>query len=110
MDKKIIAEACQELLDACSCCAELKTAAQNCLDAMGTPEEEAAIASLVAEAKMDVMTNEQVIAAMDIPAVKEHLGEEMASMIKAHAQELVASGVEYCDCPACSAGMKIIKA
>lgn len=110
MDKKIIAEAAQELLDACSCCVELKTAAQNFLEAMDTPAEQEYAEKLVAEAKADVMTNEQVIAAMDIPEVKAHLGDELASMIKAHAEELKANGVEYCDCPACAAGMKIIKA
>ena len=110
MDKKIMAEAAQELLDACSCCAELKAAAKAYLDAVNTPAEEAAAAKLVAEAKADVMTNEQVIAAMAIPEVKAALGEEMATMISAHAQELQADGVKYCDCPACSAGMKIINA
>ena len=75
----------------------------------GQVEAEAAV-KLVAEAKADVMTNEQVIAAMAIPEVKAALGEEMATMISAHAKELKANGVEYCDCPACTAGMKIVKA
>ena len=110
MDKKIMKEAAQELLEACSCCAELKAAAQNYLAAVDTPAEAEAAEKLVAEAKADVMTNEQVMAAMDVPAVKAALGDEMATMIKAHAQELKAAGVEYCDCPACTAGMKIIKA
>lgn len=63
---------------------------------------------LIAELKADALTVDQVIGAMDIPAVVEKLGSELAGVIKAHALEQKAKGETECDCPACAAAWKIL--
>lgn len=108
MTKQEIMEIAKELIEAQSCCAELKTAAQNWLNAVGTAEEGAAADSLIAKLKADALTVDQVIGAMDIPAVVEKLGSELAGVIKAHALEQKAKGETECDCPACAAAWKIL--
>ena len=49
-----------------------------------------------------------VIAFMKTDAAKEHLGAEAAAGILAHEEELLAKGIEYCDCPGCTAGKRIM--
>ena len=39
----------------------------------------------------------------------EKFGAEMASQIATHAKESKANGAVWCDCPACSAAMKVLK-
>lgn len=108
MTKEDIIALVKEIVAAPSCCAELKAACESYIAAVDTENEKAAAKSLVAELELDVMTVEQVIAAMDIPAVIEHLGVERAAAIKAHAIEKKAKGLIECDCPACAAGWKLL--
>ena len=96
-----------DLLAAHSCCAELKEAVQAWLDAEG---DEAATKALIAELEDDVMTVDQVIAVMAMDDVRAHLGAELADSILTHAKEIKAAGAVYCDCPACSAGLKLLQA
>ena len=37
-----------------------------------------------------------------------HLGEEVAAGILEHEEALLAKGIEYCDCPGCTAGKRVM--
>ena len=101
-------EMVKEILQAGSACQELKTAAQNYLDAVGTADEHDKAEKLVAECEADVMKCADVIAFMKTDAAKKHLGAEVAAGILAHEEELLSKGIEYCDCPGCTAGKRIM--
>lgn len=77
-------EMVKEILQAGSACQELKDAAQNYLDAVGTADEHDKAEKLVAECEADVMKCADVIAFMKTDAAKEHLGAEAAAGILAH--------------------------
>ena len=85
-------EMVKEILQAGSACQELKDAAQNYLDAVGTADEHDKAEKLVAECEADVMKCADVIAFMKTDAAK----------------ELLAKGIEYCDCPGCTAGKRVM--
>ena len=101
-------EMVKEILQAGSACQELKDAAQNYLDAVGTADEHDKAETLVAECEADVMKCADVIAFMKTDAAKEHLGAEAAAGILAHEEELLSKGTEYCDCPGCTAGKRVM--
>ena len=101
-------EMVKEILQAGSACQELKDAAQNYLDAVGTADEHDKAEKLVAECEADVMKCADVIAFMKTDAAKEHLGAEVAAGILAHEEELLSKGIEYCDCPGCTAGKRVM--
>ena len=92
-------EMVKEILQAGSACQELKDAAQNYLDAVGTADEHDKAEKLVAECEADVMKCADVIAFMKTDA---------AAGILAHEEELLAKGIEYCDCPGCTAGKRVM--
>lgn len=60
----------KEILQAGSACQELKTAAQNYLDAVGTADEHDKAETLVAECEADVMKCADVIVFMKTDAAK----------------------------------------
>lgn len=101
-------EMVKEILQAGSACQELKTAAQNYLDAVGTADEQDKVETLVAECEADVMKCADVIVFMKTDAEKKHLGAEVAAGILAHEEELLSKGIEYCDCPGCTAGKRVM--
>lgn len=101
-------EMVKEILKAESACKELKEVAQNYLDAAGTVNEHDAAEKLVAECEADVMKCKDVVAFMKTDAAKAHLGEEVAAGILAHEEALLAKGIEYCDCPGCTAGKRVM--
>ena len=101
-------EMVKEILQAGSACQELKTAAQNYLDAVGTADEQDKAETLVAECEADVMKYADVIVFMKTDAEKKHLGAEVAAGILAHEEELLSKGIEYCDCPGCTAGKRVM--
>ena len=106
MNDKII-EAVKALIAAPSCCAEAKAAAESWLNAVGTEKEEEETAKLVAELKEDIEPIDDLIAFASSPKCAEFFGDKAAGFL-AHAQELKASGAEYCDCPACAACAEIL--
>ena len=75
---------------------------------VGTADEHDKAEKLVAECEADVMKCADVIAFMKTDAAKEHLGAEAAAGILAHEEELLAKGIEYCDCPGCTAGKRVM--
>lgn len=105
--KQSLIEQAKALLNAASSCAEAKEAAQNYIDAVGTSDESNALARLVAEAKEDITTAENLLAFAKSDAAKAAFGDNAAGFL-AHAEELNASGAKYCDCPACKACENII--
>lgn len=108
MNKSDLIKVVEELIAAPSCCAELKAAGKNYLASLGAPGERAAAETLLTEAKEDICTVEQVLDFFISPAAEAHFGREKAQAIAAHARELKAKGVKYCDCPACAACEKLI--
>lgn len=98
----------KELMQAFSCCAEAKAAAQNWLDALGTEKEAQQAKNLIAELEMDIMPVDGLIAFAGSEAGAKVFGEEKAKEVKAHGEELKASGKKYCDCPACAAAEAIL--
>ena len=101
-------ELAQAVLEATSACAELKAAAQQYLDAVGTAEEAEAGKALVAEAKEDIAPIDGTIAFFTTDLATQIFGAEIAAEKLAHAKESKAQGAIYCDCPGCSAAKAII--
>ncbi len=108
MNKSDLIQVVEGLIAAPSCCAELKTVGGNYLSSLGTPGERAAAEALLAEAREDICTVDQVLDFFISPAAEARFGREKAQAIAAHARELKANGVKYCDCPACAACEKLI--
>lgn len=59
MSQKMV-DAVKEMVQAPSCCAELKTAGKEWLEAVGTEEQGEKAVALLAEAKVDICTIDQV--------------------------------------------------
>lgn len=108
MDKKELIETVRNMIAASSCCPELKSVGQKYLDAVGTAAEKDAAAELLREAKEDVSNLEHTIGFFESPLGAQIFGAEQAKAMAAHARELKAQGGKWCDCPACSACVKII--
>ncbi len=101
--KEFVSRQLENLINAFSCCAEAKAAAQNWLDAVGTEREAAATRDLIAELTEDIMPIDQLIAFAGSEAGAQVFGAEKADQVEAHAREIKAAGAVYCDCPACAA-------
>lgn len=92
-----------------TCCDELKAAAQKWLAARGTDGETAAWEGYLAELRADVMPLSDVLAFSGSPEAEKLFGADFARGLHAHYLEVEAGGGKYCDCPACSAAMKILE-
>lgn len=106
---KFITEKLSELTNAPSCCAELKTAAQDWLDAVGTEAIAEQTKTLITELETDIMPIDGLIAFADSDAGIQVFGPEKAQQIAAHAKEIKEAGALYCDCPACAAAAAILE-
>lgn len=107
--KEFVTQKVQELIQAPSCCAEAKEAAQSWLDAVGTDKETEASKNLIAELEEDIMPIDGLIAFAGSDAGAQVFGAETAKNVLAHGQELKASGAKYCDCAACAACEAILE-
>lgn len=107
--KEYVIKKVNELMQAPSCCAEAKEAAQNWLDAVGTDKETEQAEKLIAELEMDIMPIEQLIAFAESEAGIQVFGAEKAKSISTHAHEIQSAGAKYCDCPACAAVAAILE-
>lgn len=101
--KDYVVEKVNALMQAHSCCAEAKEAAQNWLDALGTDKEADAAKNLIAELEEDIMPIDGLIAFAGSETGAQVFGAEKAKNVLAHAEEIKAAGAKYCDCPACAA-------
>ena len=112
MEKEVlqfIQEKTQELIQAESCCAEVKTAARVWLEAIGTENEETETERYINELKADIMPIDQLIVFADSEAGIKCFGKDTAKNIANHAEKIKAAGARFCDCPACAAAEAILK-
>ena len=98
----------EALVNAPSCCPELKAVAQTWLVAVGTDQEASVTAALLQEAREDLCTIEHTIGFFDSPAAEKIFGAEKAKSMAAHAREIQSRGAKWCDCPACAACVKLL--
>ena len=104
-----VIEKVQNLMRAPSTYAGLKEKAQMYLDSIGTNKEKIAAKSLIEEVEGDITTIDNLVPFAHSAQAVEIFGAEGAKKFAAHADELQAKGVKYCDCPACSAGLSILE-
>ncbi len=109
MKKEDLIELAKKMIAAPSCCAGLKVAGQNWLDAVGTADEKAAAQKLIAEAQADVTPIDGLVAFAHSDNAVKYFGAEGQKKFAAHADELKASGAKYCDCGACAPALQIIE-
>ncbi len=107
--KDYVIEKVKELINAPSCCADAKEAAQNWLDALGTDKEAGQAKNLIAELEVDIMPIDSLIAFAESEAGAKVFGEENAKNVAAHGKEIKAAGAKYCDCAACAACEAILE-
>lgn len=100
---KTIRELTEDLLVAPSACKEIKDAAQNYLNAVGTEKESEVAKAYVDELEADIMPIDGLIAFAESDMGAKVFGEEGAKNILIHAKDRKAAGEKYCDCPACAA-------
>lgn len=100
---KTIRELTEDLLAAPSACKEIKDAAQNYLNAVGTEKESEVAKAYVDELEADIMPINGLIAFAESDMGAKVFGEEGAKNILIHAKDRKATGEKYCDCPACAA-------
>lgn len=107
-NQKIIIELTKELLSV-RCYEGLKEAAEQWMDAVDTENEAEASRKYVLALEDAVTDIDTVINVFGNDKVKEKFGEEMANKIRAHAIEIKGKGAKWCDCPACTAGLKVLE-
>lgn len=100
--KAYITEKTKELIEAPSCSAEAKEAANAWLAAVGTDKEAEVTKAYIAELEEDIMPIDGLIAFAGSEMGAKVFG-DAAKGVLAHAEEVKAAGGKYCDCPACAA-------
>ena len=109
MDKKLIdfmVTKTQELVAAPSCSPALKKAAQEWLDAA---DKEAATPAYVEALKQGVSTIDELLGFAGSDTAAKVLGTDAAAQLLDHAKDLKASGAKFCDCPACTPSLAILR-
>lgn len=107
--KKQVIEQVHALITAPSVTPQLKQVAQDWLSAVDTEGEDLQTRSLIAELSADVNTIDEVIPFFASAFAKQHFGEEQAAVMYAQAQKVKADGGTFCFCPACTAGVAILR-
>ncbi|MDR1835937.1 MAG: hypothetical protein LBQ96_09070 [Fusobacteriaceae bacterium] len=97
------------ILNAPSCCKELKAEARAWLEAVGTSGEAAETKKYLAELEEDVLPIDGLIAFAESDMGAKIFGAEKAKGVAVHAKEIKAAGAKYCDCPACTAAAAILE-
>lgn len=104
MEKEVqnyVVEKTRELINAPTCSAETKAAAQAWLDAVGTEGEAAETKKYIEELEADIMPIDTLIGFAESDQGAQVFG-DAAKGIAAHAKEIKAAGAKFCDCPACA--------
>ena len=101
-------EKVKALINAPSCCAEAKEAANNWLEAVNTEKQDEAAKALIEEIEADITPIDGLIAFAGSEDGKKVFGAEKAAGIEAHAKKIKAEGAKFCDCPACTAVAAIL--
>ena len=99
----------REMINAPSCCQDLKDAGQKYLSAVGSEGEKAAFGALLQEIRQDVCTLDHTILFFESEKAVQIFGPDKAKAMAAHARERKERGEKWCDCPACAAGLKILE-
>lgn len=107
-NQEIIIERTKELLSV-RCDEGLREAAEMWLNAVGTEKEAEASQNYVLALEDAVTDIDTVIDVFQTDMAKEKFGEEMANKILTHAIEIKEKGAKWCDCPACTAGLKVLE-
>lgn len=110
MNKNDLRKLVQEMISAGSCCPELKAAGEQWLAAAGSPGEKAAARALLAEIREDISTVDHVIEFFESDLAAKIFGQDKAAAFAAHGRDIRAKGAKWCDCAACTAGLKILAA
>lgn len=104
-----VTEQTHRLMDAPTCSAEARAAAEAWLKAVGTDRQADATKEYIAELEADIVTVEGLeLFAMSAAGAKV-FGEAHAKEVAEHARQIKAAGAKYCDCPACAAAEAILK-
>ena len=105
MTKENLIQAAKEMISAPSCCAPLKAKAKAWID---NPNDKALAKEFINELEGDITPIDSLVAFANSPVAVKYFGEDGAKKFAAHANELKASGAKYCDCAACTPGLKIL--
>lgn len=95
-----------DLMEAPSCNATLKTAAQAWLDAA---DKEAATPAYIEALKQGISTIDELLAFAGSEHAVQIMGADSAKQLLAHAKDIQAKGAKFCDCPACTADLAILR-
>ena len=106
--RKFVEEKTKEILNAGSCCPELKEMAKKWLAAEETDEEKAVTEAYLQELSEDVLPVDALISFASSEKGAEVFGAEQAKSMVEAARDSKAKGGKYCICPACSAGGAIL--
>ena len=109
MTERISKEVVEKLMHAPSACKEAVQAGERYLEAVGTPEEEAARQALVEELKEDVTDIDGLIAFASSTAGEAVFGNEGAAATRKAAEAAKPGGEHNCICDACQAGAEILR-
>ena len=100
---QFVQEKTKELIQAPTCSAEARKAAEQWLASVGTEREAEETKAYLTELEEDIVTVDGLIAFAESEAGAEVFGAD-------HAKEVAAqAGAVYCDCPACSAVEAILE-
>lgn len=106
--RKFVEEKTKEILNASSCCPELKEMAEKWLAAEGTADEKAVTEAYLQELSEDVLPIDALISFASSEKGAEVFGTEQAKSMVEAGKASKANGGKYCICPACSAGGAIL--
>ena len=109
MTKEEIRAKVQEMIEAPSCCKELKELGNAYLEAFGTEKEAEAQDALIQEMKEDVTSIDDLIDFAGSARAAQVMGKEAAQGLLAAAKAAKAAGEDTCICAACQAGKVLLK-
>ena len=95
-----------DLMAAPSCNATLKTAAQAWFDAA---DKEAATPAYIEALKQGISTIDELLAFAGSKHAVRIMGADGAKQLLAHAKDIQVKGAKFCDCPACTADLAILR-
>lgn len=95
-----------DLMAAPSCHPTLKTAAQTWLDAT---DKDAAAPAYIEALKQGVSTIDELLDFAASEHAVQIMGDDAAKHLLAHAKDIQAKGAKFCDCPACTADLAILR-
>lgn len=95
-----------DLMAAPSCNPTLKTAAQTWLDAA---DKDAAVPAYIEALKQGVLTIDELLNFAASEHAVQIMGADAAKQLLAHSKDIQAKGAKFCDCPACTADLAILR-